>query len=67
MKKRKHRVVVDITFDKLCTAKQATRDLQNFIEWACEAPVQNGITKTSCKEFNRVHQRLLYEEGYIRS
>jgi hypothetical protein len=57
MKKRKHRVVVEITLDEACTEKSAAnrvRDILNLYASSMEASARYGFTKVSCKEFSRV-------------
>lgn len=61
MKKRKHRVVVEITFDEPVTAKQAQFLVRDIVEsGSSEARMTFGlprptqVTKFDTKEFNRV-------------
>jgi hypothetical protein len=62
MKRRKHRVVVEITLDEPCTEKKATWFVNSLIEF-CEnraragSSVGDGITKIGrTKQFSRVVQ-----------
>ena len=56
MRKRKHKVVVEITLDKPCNAKQATTAVQILLEKPSigRAVISSSTTKTLCKQFDRV-------------
>ena len=57
MKRRKHKVVVEITLDKPCTQKHATRVVDDLISSAeAGAWYEAGVTTWSCKQFSRVIQ-----------
>lgn len=62
MQKRKHRVVVEITFDKVKSAKYAATRVNSMLTFAdTRLPTMpsNTVTKIMCKQFNRVIQNLL--------
>lgn len=55
MRKRKHRVVVEVTMDSPCTEKHAAWALRDMIEYAVDFH-SHGFTKLAFKQFSRVAQ-----------
>lgn len=58
MKKRKHRVVVDITLEEPVTARRAKYLVADALDWCSLDSWSHEVTKFKCKEFNRVFRAI---------
>lgn len=62
--RRKHRVVVEITFEEPCTAKVAAGTVRHLMNEGIEQDKRwlDTVTKFECKQFGRVAQGLELRE-----
>lgn len=65
MKKRKHKVLVEITFDEPCTAKEAAWKVDELLDCS-QNDLMSLVTTWTCKEFGRVITALRLKAEKVR-